>query len=503
MRYSLWLVLLLLLSACSLIPKKTDPPATPIANIPTQTTLIVTATLPPAAATPTRTPTDEPAPTALPTRASATRVPTQTNCTPRADWTGTYVVAGGDTLGSIARNFGTTASALAQANCLPNTNIIYVGQALRVPSGQLTISAFTSSATSANYGRVSRREERIPVVWTVLNRPDTANLAFEQILENGTAQNIELPRPNPWVNSSGEGLVSPMLPGGANNLLRLRLRVFDMASNATLAIREITIPIEPPTPTVDSSQAVVRFDVQPRTVKNGDPITISWEIRNVPSTSVYWLHNGMSSRHTNWVAVQNQNPYPATGTVTITAPEYATSASFTLGMIGSNIPDTSRTITITINCRDPWWVNPAKHPNCPARPMQSVAGTYQAFENGFIILSAADNRFYVFIASGSRALANSWNGQPITWTETPPEGRLLPQNGFGWLWVNDPDLRTQLGWATSAEQQYTLQYQHTPPGPVDAGEPQQYYMTLPDARVVPFILSMGGSISSWQPPITP
>jgi LysM repeat protein len=39
----------------------------------------------------------------------------------------------GDTLSSIAVQFGTTAYAIAYANNLPNVNVIYVGQTLIIP----------------------------------------------------------------------------------------------------------------------------------------------------------------------------------------------------------------------------------------------------------------------------------------------------------------------------------------------------------------------------------
>ncbi len=45
-----------------------------------------------------------------------------------------YVVRRGDTLGSIARRFNTTISALMQLNGITNPDRIYVGQRLRVPS---------------------------------------------------------------------------------------------------------------------------------------------------------------------------------------------------------------------------------------------------------------------------------------------------------------------------------------------------------------------------------
>lgn len=47
--------------------------------------------------------------------------------------TRTYTVQAGDTLTSIALRLGTTSQAIALANNLPNPNIIYVGQILRIP----------------------------------------------------------------------------------------------------------------------------------------------------------------------------------------------------------------------------------------------------------------------------------------------------------------------------------------------------------------------------------
>ncbi|MGA9349081.1 MAG: LysM peptidoglycan-binding domain-containing protein [Anaerolineae bacterium] len=46
-----------------------------------------------------------------------------------------YTVRWGDTLYSIARSYGTTVQALAQANGIANTSLIHVGQVLCIPSG--------------------------------------------------------------------------------------------------------------------------------------------------------------------------------------------------------------------------------------------------------------------------------------------------------------------------------------------------------------------------------
>jgi LysM repeat protein len=46
----------------------------------------------------------------------------------------TYVVQRGDTLFSISRRFCTTVAAIAQANCICNPNLIFVGQRLVIPA---------------------------------------------------------------------------------------------------------------------------------------------------------------------------------------------------------------------------------------------------------------------------------------------------------------------------------------------------------------------------------
>ncbi len=47
----------------------------------------------------------------------------------------TYTVVAGDTLTSIALRFGTTVSAIVQANGIVNPNLIFVGQVLNIPGG--------------------------------------------------------------------------------------------------------------------------------------------------------------------------------------------------------------------------------------------------------------------------------------------------------------------------------------------------------------------------------
>jgi LysM repeat protein len=57
---------------------------------------------------------------------------------PRATEATTYVVAWGDTLSGIAGRYGTTVSAIIEANLVDNPDLIYVGQRLAIPNGSPT-----------------------------------------------------------------------------------------------------------------------------------------------------------------------------------------------------------------------------------------------------------------------------------------------------------------------------------------------------------------------------
>src|SRR5689334_983875 len=68
------------------------------------------------------------------------------------------------------------------------------------------ITSFTSTATAVDPTALNNRTARIPVSWTISNRPNSANLVFEQVLPDGRVVNVELPRDNPWVASNGNGV---------------------------------------------------------------------------------------------------------------------------------------------------------------------------------------------------------------------------------------------------------------------------------------------------------
>lgn len=107
----------------------------------------------------------------------------------------------------------------------------------------VVIREFTTVEQSVDALLLATHTETAILNWDVSNRPDNANLYFEQILPEGRAINVELPRDFMEVPSSGTGTVMPVLPRGDTLVIQLRLRVADMASGSNLASAMLDIPV--------------------------------------------------------------------------------------------------------------------------------------------------------------------------------------------------------------------------------------------------------------------
>ena len=71
-----------------------------------------------------------------------------------------YVVVKGDTLTKIAKQFGTTIQAIAEANNIPNVDLIYVGQKLVIPGAHTEQPQSKTKTITANSGLILRSEPR-------------------------------------------------------------------------------------------------------------------------------------------------------------------------------------------------------------------------------------------------------------------------------------------------------------------------------------------------------
>lgn len=148
-----------------------------------------------------------------------------------------------------------------------------------------TITSFFATVNGAvSQQALNDGSARIPVSWTSINRPVTANLVFEQILADGRVINVELPRDFQWVNSSDSGLVAPQAPGGNATSITLRVRLIDLLFNRTYDQRYLSVPIgttQPPridrflTTTTSITRAALDS-------ASGVTIDVQWNVANRP-----------------------------------------------------------------------------------------------------------------------------------------------------------------------------------------------------------------------------
>ncbi len=190
-------------------------------------------------------------------------------------------------------------------------------------AGAPAVTAFTTTSTLVDKTQLAQRTARIPVSWTTTNRPSTANLVFEQVLADGRVVNVELPRDNPWVASSGIGVVAPFPPGGTATQVSLRVRLIDLLTQNTLAQRDLTLPIgdaPEPKPTItaftSTATSVNATALQNRTAR----VPVSWAVQNRPDNSNLVFEQVLADNTAVNVELPRQNPYVASSGNGVVAP---------------------------------------------------------------------------------------------------------------------------------------------------------------------------------------
>ena len=165
-----------------------------------------------------------------------------------------------------------------------------VGITGEVTSGEAEIQTFVSTGAAVSRSALNAGTLRVPVTWTVNNRPPNSNLAFEQVLPDGSTPNVELPRLVPVIPSSGNGIVAPQSVGDDIDEIVIRLRVFDLnAPSRSYASRVISINISDDVaaddPRIDQfssgTTAVERGQLTAGTAR----VPVTWAVSNRPSNS--------------------------------------------------------------------------------------------------------------------------------------------------------------------------------------------------------------------------
>jgi hypothetical protein len=137
---------------------------------------------------------------------------------------------------------------------LPDATTTATPSVIQTAAPELLV--FTAVETTIAANDLVYSDPRINVSWEIANRTPTSNLVFEQVLPDGSSVNIELPRSNLWVSSTGSGSVRPVYPDGDDSVV-LRLRLVDLATGETLseAATVVTVSGAVSTPTARPTQA--------------------------------------------------------------------------------------------------------------------------------------------------------------------------------------------------------------------------------------------------------
>jgi hypothetical protein len=369
-----------------------------------------------------------------------------------------------------------------------------------------TIASFTTDVQQIDPAALARGET-VTVSWEVANRLPASNLVFEQVLEGGQAVTVELPRPNLWIPSAGQGPVLPVAPQG-ETFIRLRLRLVDMLGDSVYDEAELMIPLgtsvptavvsattspqpppgttptatttaaPPPTATVVTQAQIVSFTAAPDPIDRGGTVTLSWEVRGTSEIAVWRLDpDGRLAESAN-------RPQP-TGTWTVTLnSSYVDTAQFQLFVTDAAGVDISAAVTVDINCPFTYFFGtPPDGIGCAAAEGRSVSAVMQPFERGYMIWQSDTRQIYVLYNGGSAGrYQDTWVQGETSDTGTPPTGLIAPERGFGKIWVAQIGVRDNLGWAIGQEQPYNMQIQAS-----GALRYPHTYFTLFDGRTVDLV----------------
>jgi len=340
----------------------------------------------------------------------------------------------------------------------------------RAQVGTPEIVNFTTPADSVSVDALSNGTARLDVLWQVINRPANTTLIFEQYFaDDESFINVELPRENPYVASSGQGIVAPLPPFWGFDYIELSLRMVNVLTGEVLDSALIQVPVSFMTSEPEEPQ-LIRFDATPQTASPGETITVNWEVAGpVDTVQIYAVYDDIISTSQSLFG-----PVETAGSRQFTLPE--TVRTVDLWFVE---PQFNQNIQIAVECQFTWFAG--DNPGCPLTPPTNPMIAYQPFERGFMLW--IEPEIWVFFGDGTGyILPDTWDGSPVIWNEAPPTDLFQPERGFGWLWTQNGYINARLGWATAPEQGFTTTLQSGAfQTPFASG--MSYAFVLPDGTV--------------------
>jgi len=96
---------------------------------------------------------------------------------------------------------------------------------------------------------------------------------------------------------------------------------------------------------------------------------------------------------------------------------------------------------------------------CVLAPSAVVWSAWQPFERGFMLWRSDTKRITAFFADATWAsFADQWDGRSYD-LGSPPEGKIAPIRGFGWVWMQHPEVASRLGWGLQQEKGFCARIQ--------------------------------------------
>lgn len=351
------------------------------------------------------------------------------------------------------------------------------------------IVAFTTTATAVTEADLTNGTARVQVSWEVANRTPTSNLVFQQVLPDARLESVELPRPNLWVGSTGEGPVAPVFAPDVAEL-QLRLQLVDLVDGTVLDQRVLTVPIQasvsavPPTdtPAAETGGAaggptIITLTVSPNPVERGGTVTVAWEVRDAARVNVY--RSNPANEFADFLTDQ-----PSAGAWTLTLPEYhVDSAQFYLEAEGAGGVTAEASVAVQVLCPYSYFFAADEPEVCPLNEAVTQPAAWQPFERGSMLWRSDTGEIYVLLDEGSVSIyEDTWQEGETFDVGDAPAGFVAPLRGFGKVWAENTDLQDLLGWAITDEIGYETQLQQSG----DFRYPSTF-IAWPDGRVIAIV----------------
>lgn len=326
------------------------------------------------------------------------------------------------------------------------------------------IEAFTATARGA---------DTLQLTWSVVNRTPTSTLRLVVVDGQGGLTPLALSQYD-WVPSWGTAEVS--VPPTSEAALQLRLIVVDAALGATITERNITASLG------SADLPIIElFSAAPSTIERGGVVTVSWAVAGASEVSVGQIDpDGFYVRPTEAM--------PASGTMTYTAFEldYYT-AGFFIVAVNDEGATVTATASVVVNCPYTYAISDsaAQAGTCPLDAVAEIPAAYQIYERGEMIWRSDRIEIVALYGNGTyERFADTFvEDDTYAYPSEPPEGYIAPIRGFGKVWVNNPSVQINLGWALQPEIGFSPMVQSIAHGQLGLTASVDY-LTLPDGRWV-------------------